>query len=134
MRLIQTLLLVFFALGFQLVYGQNEPTDSPASALAGQWEIDLRPSPGADPYLKDFSVRFTDEKHFSGSFYDTHFENGVVNSAWENVHFAFSTKDRKNTYVTIGYFDGEVVRGTTFCENRDLVMPWTGRRKIDSKN
>jgi len=134
MQVLKISMFVFFALGFQMLFGQSATPQVAITDLNGLWEIDLRPTPDSGPYLKDFIVQLTDDKNFSGSFYDTPFENGKINSAWDGVYFAFSTKDRSSTYVTIGHFDGETLKGTTFCEERAFVMPWTGKRKILTNN
>lgn len=134
MQILKLSLLVFFALGFQVLFGQNESTKILTSDLNGLWEIDLRPTPDAEPYLKDFIIQMTNGKSFSGSFYDTPFKNGKINSVWGDIHFAFSTKDRSSTYVTTGYFDGDILRGTTYCEERNFVAPWTGKRKKNLNN
>ena len=132
MQTLKISLTLLFALGFNFLFAQDATTPLSKSDLEGQWEIDLRPTPDADPYFKNFTLQFFDDRHFAGAFYDTPFDNGVINSAWDGIYFAFSTKDRKSIYVTTGHFDGEKLTGMTYCEERDFVMPWTGKRKKSS--
>ena len=117
-------------------FSQNEANTTPApeSYLQGEWVIDLRPSPEAAPYLKEMKIIFNDGKRFAGSFYDTPFENGVINTTGGETYFAFSTKDGRATYFTSGKIENGELKGLTYCDNRDFVMPWTGKRKDEITN
>ena len=95
----------------------------------GIWIIDLRPDPSADPYLKEFEITEIEGNTFSGVFYDTPFEQGILNGNWDKVYFAFSTSDQNSTYFHSGYFDGSEVHGMSFSPERSFIMPWRGQRE-----
>ena len=95
----------------------------------GVWVIDLRPEPNAEPYLKEFEITQVDGNSFSGKFYDTPFEGGLLNENWDQVYFAFSTSDQNSTYFHSGYIDGDEVHGVTYSPERTFVMPWRGTKK-----
>lgn len=98
-------------------------------AVLGNWEIDLRPAPDADPYLKDFTIKSYEALTLKGIFYDTPFENGRIHTAWGKLYFAFTTADDSGTYYHSGYMENGKLYGTSYSPNREFVMPWTGVRK-----
>ncbi|MEO1259372.1 MAG: hypothetical protein AAFZ15_11275 [Bacteroidota bacterium] len=100
-----------------------------AADLIGTWIIDLTPSPDAEPYVQVMEISAADGKTISGSFYNSPFENGETNSLWDKTYFAFTTKDRSSVYFTSGSIENGELRGVTYCDQRDFVMPWTGKRK-----
>jgi hypothetical protein len=107
--------------------------EKPAEAenLEGTWVIDLRPEPDAEPYLKDFVVKLKKNGAFSGEFYETKFENGVINTSWDRIYFAFSTKDQSSSYYHSGYLEGDRVYGLTYSPERNFAAPWTGEKKLE---
>lgn len=112
----------FFTLSLQ---SQNEPLTS----IVGTWIIDLTPSPDATPYLQEMTVTKVEGTNFSGSFYNTRFDNGKTNTVWDKDYFAFKTKDGSSVYFHSGYIEDGELKGLTYCEKRDFTMPWTGTRK-----
>lgn len=93
--------------------------------LIGNWEIDLRPTPTDSPYIVKFTITKLDgEGVLQGTFYDTPFTNGRINTEWGKLHFAFTTSDGSNTYFTSGYLSNGKLSGATFTEGRGFVMPW----------
>lgn len=98
-------------------------------SFLGNWEIDLRPSPDAEPYLKDFTIKAYEALTLKGVFYDTYFENGRIHTAWGKLYFAFTTADGSGTYYHSGYMENGKLYGTSFSPSREFVMPWTGVRK-----
>lgn len=100
------------------------------SRFAGTWEIDLRPTPDAEPYLKDFVISSVSEKNFSGVFYGSPFENGKFNGSWERVYFAFETGDKDSSYYHSGYIEGDEIHGISYSPNRKFVTPWSGKKKL----
>jgi CubicO group peptidase (beta-lactamase class C family) len=97
--------------------------------IKGTWIIDLRPEPNSEPYLKDFIITPNEGKSFSGEFYGTEFSNGIFNSDWENLYFAFSTKDEANTYFHSGYIIGNKIYGISYSSERKFTSHWTGIKK-----
>lgn len=107
----------------------SAPENSAETTLEGHWSIDLRPTPDAEPYFQELIIQPLNGKSFAGTFYNTNFKNGKINTSWGRTYFAFKTKDGKSTYYSSGYLEDETLRGTTYCEQRGFVMPWTGTRK-----
>jgi hypothetical protein len=89
----------------------------------------LRPSANSEPYIKDYIIRPTEGKEFSGEFYGTEFAAGIFNTDWHNVYFAFTTKDKTNTYFHSGYIIGNKIYGVSYSEERKFTSHWT--RKIN---
>lgn len=114
------------------VFGQ-EVTDTliseSNSPLIGNWIIDLRPKPDADGYFQPFVVEAVLENAFTGSFYGSAIENGKLNTNWERLYFAFTTKDQSNEYFHSGYLENGALYGVTYCPDRDFVAPWLGEKK-----
>ena len=97
--------------------------------IKGTWVVDLKPSPDSEPYLKEFVVGDITGKTFIGTFYDTEFKEGKLNNNWEVIYFAFSTSDYSIDYFHSGYFKDGVVYGISYAPGRDLLIPWTGKKK-----
>lgn len=125
-----SILLIFCTFLPLFTFSQNSVAKSTTiQDLQGEWVIDLRPTPESEPYLKNMNVVFYDGKRFTGTFYDSPFDNGVTNSIWGRTYFAFSTKGGSSIYFTSGYIENNAIKGLTYCENREFVMPWAGKRK-----
>ncbi|MBC7571417.1 MAG: hypothetical protein H7319_17055 [Spirosoma sp.] len=103
--------------------------DSLVQALIGTWEIDLRPSPDAAPYLKKFVVTGYTDDSLNGVFYDTVFSDGKINTAWGKIYFAFTTADRSGTYYHNGYLYENKLYGMSYSTGRGFVIPWFSVRK-----
>lgn len=97
--------------------------------IQGTWIIDLRPEPNSEPYLRDFVITPKDGKNFSGEFYGTEFSNGIFNTDWEKLYFAFNTKDNTNTYFHSGYIIGNKIYGISYSAERKFTSQWTGTKK-----
>jgi hypothetical protein len=98
-------------------------------SLKGIWQIDLRPSPEAAPYFKDFELtNFIDGK-LSGIFYGTPFDNGKIHTALGKIYFSFTTQDQTNTYFHSGSIEKGKIQGQSFSPERGFVMPWHGVKK-----
>lgn len=99
--------------------------------LTGTWEIDLRPTPNDPAYLQYVTVtKPSADGVLQGTFYDTPFTNGRINTEWDKLYFAFTTSDGTNTYFTSGYLSSGKLYGTTFTEGRGFLMPWFSVRKV----
>ena len=127
MKIISSFLLVFLC----LCQNVNSQT-SDVLTLEGAWVVDLKPSPEAAPYLQDLVIEHSADGRFSGSFHNTPF-NGETNCLWDKTYFAFTTKDGRSSYYSSGYFVNGVLKGITYCDNRDFVTPWTGTKKEITK-
>ena len=125
----KTALLILISLTFNFTSAQSETKDLRPSEIQGTWIIDLKPTPDAESYLKEFSIKNIDGKSFSGEFYDTDFENGQLNLDWEKIYFAFTTKDASNSYFHSGYFEGDKIFGISYSPEREFTLPWVGEKK-----
>lgn len=123
-----TILLLFVPFG--LCAQENDTlVDKETDILIGEWTIDLRPTPKSDPYFQSFIVELTKENKFQGTFYGSKVENSFLNTNWDKLYFAFTTKDQSNEYYHSGYMQNGKLFGITYCPNRELTAPWTGEKK-----
>jgi hypothetical protein len=106
-------------------------TKPDANDAIGTWVIDLRPTPDSKPYSKDFKFTKIDGKKFDGEFYGYPFEGGFFNTDWDKIYFAFTTSDQSGTYYHSGYIEGNKIYGMSLNENRKLMLPWRGEKKIE---
>lgn len=98
--------------------------------IEGTWEIDLRPTPAAEPYLKEFVISDIKDKNFSGIFYGADFTGGQINSSWgEKIYFAFTTGDKNSSYFHSGYIEEGKIHGVSYSSDRKFITPWSGRKK-----
>ena len=97
--------------------------------LVGIWEVDLRPTPDAEPYLQEFEVSSVDGNGFEGSFYGTPVTEGRLNVDWGAVRFAFVTADGSGPYHHSGVLREGRLEGTTHSIGRDFLAYWTATRK-----
>ncbi len=112
---------------------QRESADSTQLRLLnnaiGIWELDLRPSPEAEPYYKDFIIQSFSDGKLSGVFYETPFNDGKINTAWGKFFFSFTTTDQSGTYFHSGYLDEGRLYGTSFSVERGFMSPWFSTKK-----
>ncbi len=102
--------------------------------IKGRWEIDLRPGPNSEIYLKDFIILPAMDKSFSGEFYGTSFSNGKFNTEWDQLYFAFTTTDKENIYYHSGYIDGDKIFGISYSPGRKFISHWTGVQRPVKKS
>lgn len=95
----------------------------------GKWTIDLRPTPDSEAYYQVFSIESISENTFTGTFYGSPIEDGLLNKNWDKLYFAFSTSDQTNEYYHSGYIDQGKVFGITYCYDRYFTAPWSGTRE-----
>ena len=113
---------------------RDAPAMHPAVALRGEWLIDLRPTPDAEPYLQPFSVTDLAGNQFEGTFYGgAPISSGYVNTDWEGVHFAFVTSDGSGAYHHAGRMTGpDTIEGSTMSVGREFLAVWSGTRAPES--
>jgi hypothetical protein len=115
---------------FYLDHCLEGPMGNPLlSTLEGLWEVDLRPDPEADPYTQEFRVTRVSANSFEGFFYGSPVESARLNRNWDELFFAFTTRDQTFEYYHSGYLRDGVLYGVSYCPGRELVQPWTGVRK-----
>ena len=105
-----------------------EEAPSSVAALEGEWRVDLRPAPDADPSFQTFAVKKVRERTFSGTFYGTKFKKGRINDAWGTLYFAFTTEDRRTEYHHSGRLVDGRLEGLTHAPGRDFLSVWTAER------
>ncbi|MBL7815152.1 MAG: hypothetical protein JNL70_09080 [Saprospiraceae bacterium] len=107
---------------------EQESAEATQSRLVNQaigvWSLDLRPSPTAQSYVKDFAITAVEKGQMSGVFYGTPFTNGQIHTAWGKLYFSFTTSDQSNTYFHSGCLEEGKMRGTSYSQSREFVMPW----------
>jgi hypothetical protein len=107
----------------------NQSVTSPdPENLIGTWNVDLRPTPDAEPYLQKFEVTSVSEEGFEGEFYGTPLEEGRLNLDWGAVRFAFVTADGSGNYHHAGILRDGRMEGTTHSLGRDFLAYWTATR------
>lgn len=140
----KSLLLVFLVVS--LASAESNPANSrPSPAVAGcsgkrgpginellgVWEVDLRPTPEAAPYVKRLVLKRVKRDKIIGEFYGTRFTNGRFSTQWDVLHFAFTTRDGSGVYYHSGTFDGDSLRGQSYSPERGFVQPWTHTRRLE---
>ena len=103
--------------------------DQKPTSIVGKWEIDLRPSPDADPYLQQFQVTGVTGNTFQGFFYGSPLEEAKLNRNWDRLYFAFTTRDQNHAYYHSGYLLDGKLYGLSYCPGREFIQPWTGVKK-----
>lgn len=99
-----------------------------AQALIGTWQVDLRPTPDADPYIQEFVVTAVDGTTFTGSFYGTPLTQGRINTAWGAVRIAFVTADNSGPYNHAAVLVGAQLEGLTNSTGRDFLAYWSATK------
>ncbi len=99
------------------------------SPLVGTWNVDLRPSPKAFPYIKELEISAVKGRKIEGIFYGQRITNGVLNRSWPRPYIAFHTSDLSNEYYHVAYLQDGQLRGVTYGIGRDFVAPWTAKKK-----
>mgnify|MGYP003630257349 FL=1 len=97
--------------------------------LKGVWKIDLRPTPKSKEYFQLLEVKSIKGNTFNGTFYGSKIKEGLINTQWERIYFAFSSSDNTNTYYHSGYILDGKVYGISYCPNRKFTTPWKADKK-----
>lgn len=119
---------LFFALiiSSSCSFSQKVTKSQAPESIKGEWMIDLRAEPNADPYFQTLLISQVEENTFKGMFYGSKIKDAQLNRNWDVTYFAFRSYDNSNDYYHTGYFkNGEIV-GTTYCPQRAFIMPWKG--------
>ena len=121
----KTLLAILLSTSFLVVIHAQ---DSANEQLIGEWRIDLRPTPDAEPYYQIFAIEGVTDSGITGTFYGSSLEDGYLNTVWPELYFAFTTKDATNSYYHSGYLKEGKLYGTSYCPGRNFIARWTGER------
>ena len=107
----------------------NEFDKPKAEDLFGVWQVDLRPTPDAEAYYKDFVVKSVKGREFTGTFYDSPISNGRINTDWNAVYFAFTTSDGSGNYNHSGVLRDGKLEGLSHSIGRGFLGVWRGVKK-----
>ena len=104
----------------------EQPT-APVSAdyLVGTWQVDLRPTPDAEPYYQDFIVSEVNGNSFTGSFYGTEITEARINTDWGTLRIAFVTADGSGPYYHSATLIGDRLEGLSNSSGRDFLSYWS---------
>jgi hypothetical protein len=105
------------------------PAAAPLAALAGSWQVDLRPSPEEPAYLKKMTLEIVADRSVRGTFYDSEIEAGRASASNGRLCFAFRTTDGVGPYHTSGCLVGDRIVGQTWAEHRKFLLNWTAVRE-----
>lgn len=97
--------------------------------LLGTWQVDLRPSPDAEPYYKALVVTSVQGQSFSGSFYDAPISQGRINSDWGKIRIAFTTADGSGPYHHSAILDGNKLEGLSNSTGRNFLAYWSALKQ-----
>ena len=123
MRPLAAAVLVILALAAWRAAPDPDPSD-----LVGTWEVDLRPTPDAEPYTQEFVVTAVDGDSLVGTFYGAPIERGRLNTGWGRVEFAFVTSDGSGPYNHAGRLVDGRLEGSTYSTGRGFLLPWRASR------
>jgi hypothetical protein len=110
--------------------------DLDLSQIVGTWQVDLRPTPDAEPYFQEMvidSVAAEGDDRIQGTFYGSPITDGETDTAWGSLRFAFVTRDGGGgVYHHTGELqkDGTIV-GTSHAVERGFLLTWRAERKVD---
>ena len=101
----------------------------PEDFLLGTWKVDLRPTPDAEPYFKEFVVTAVQGRSFSGTFYDAALSEGRINNDWGKLMIAFVTADGSGPYYHSATLEHGRLEGLSNSTGRDFLAYWTAVKK-----
>lgn len=97
--------------------------------LAGAWEVDLRPTPGAEPYYQELVVTSVEGDAFSGTFYGTDIAQARINSDWGTLRIAFVTSDGSGPYYHSAVLIDKKLEGLSNSTGRDFLAYWSAVKR-----
>lgn len=100
-----------------------------STELIGTWQVDLRPTPGAEEYFQEFVVTSIDGKTFQGSFYGSPISQGRINTDWFAVRIAFMTEDGSGPYHHSAVLKNAKLEGLTNSTGRDFLSYWSATKR-----
>ncbi len=93
--------------------------------LLGTWKVDLRPTPNAEPYFKEFVVTTVQDGSFDGTFYGAPVMEGRINTDWGKLRIAFVTADGSGPYYHSAVLEGERLEGLSNSTGRGFLAYWS---------
>lgn len=108
---------------------QGAPRSAPdATQLIGTWQVDLRPTPGTEPYFRELVVTDVIGRTFSGTFYGSPVSQARINTDWYAVRIAFVTEDQSGVYHHSAVLFGEKLDGLSNSTGRDFLSYWSAKK------
>jgi len=104
---------------------ESSPKVVTADRLLGTWTVDLRPTPGSEPYYKEFVVTSVQGSSFTGTFYDTPISQARINRDWGKLRIAFVTADGSGPYNHSAVLEGNRLEGLSNSTGRDFLSYWS---------
>lgn len=97
--------------------------------LPGTWEVDLRPTPSAEPYYQELVVTSVEGKAFSGTFYGSTISQARINTDWGKLRIAFTTVDGSGAYNHSATLEGKKLEGLSNATGRNFLSYWSAVKK-----
>ncbi|WP_114520360.1 hypothetical protein [Altererythrobacter sp. ZODW24] len=119
------MLIASAALALAVIPAQAEE----ASALDGEWTVDLRLSLDDEAYTQPLVLVVSDKGAVSGAFYGSLIEVGRFGKAQGRQCIAFRTSDGSGNYQHSACLVENKMIGQSWSEGRGFVLPWTATRK-----
>lgn len=121
---------VLLTLLFMTACGRPAATDNKPDAqqLVGVWKVDLRPTPGAEPYFQELVISQVSGKTFTGTFYGSPISEGRINTDWSAVRIAFTTEDGSGPYHHSAVLSEGSLEGLSNSTGRDFLSYWSARK------
>ena len=123
-----SVLLASFGLGACATI-QSSSTEIAKDFLIGTWRVDLRPTPDAEPYFKEFVVTSVQGSSFSGNFYDSPISHGRINTDWGKLRIAFMTADGSGPYHHSAILEGNKLEGLSNSIERNFLAYWSALKQ-----
>ena len=96
-----------------------------ADMLTGTWQVDLRPTPDADPYYQELVVTSVQGNSFTGTFYGAPVSQARINTDWGKLRIAFVTADGSGPYNHSAVLEGDKLEGLSNSTGRDFLSYWS---------
>ncbi|KTT69458.1 hypothetical protein [Sphingomonas endophytica] len=96
--------------------------------LAGEWTVDLRPTPQAPAYHKPMTIAVAADGTLTGAFYEHPIDLGRAGATNGRPCFSFRTQDASGPYQTSSCLVGDHIEGQTWSEGRRFVLTWQATR------
>lgn len=96
--------------------------------LLGTWKVDLRPTPDAEPYYKEFVVTAVQGGSFSGTFYGAPISEARINTDWGKLRIAFVTADGSGAYYHSATLERDILEGLSNSTGRGFLAYWSASK------
>ena len=122
-------LAVLICIGLQACSSNGPKTVIAEDYLLGSWQVDLRPTPDAEPYYQEFVVTAVQDGSFSGTFYGAPISEGRINNDWGKLRIAFMTADGSGPYYHSATLENMTLEGLSNSTGREFLAYWSAVKK-----